>query len=186
MNMWKMKLTMGLMCAILFGASMAFAQEESAAPAAPRTMLEAGGEIGYIIILLSIVGLALTIELAVTLRRDKLCPRKSSATGDAVAGRGIRRGSPRVRSRPKSSHQRDHSRSAQAASLRSHERYRQEAMDEEALKLFRKSATFRWWPRWPRCWAAGHRDRHDRGLRGHRGGGQSQSRSWPSVFPRRW
>jgi len=65
--------------AVLFGASLAFAQEEAAA--APKggegsifDVFRNAGTIGMLIVVLSIVALAVIIENFVSLKRDKLAP----------------------------------------------------------------------------------------------------------------
>jgi biopolymer transport protein ExbB len=59
---------------LLMSAGTAFAQAKDEAPTSLGDVIVGGGVIGYVIILLSVVSLALAIEHFVTVRRDKIVP----------------------------------------------------------------------------------------------------------------
>jgi biopolymer transport protein ExbB len=59
---------------VAVGASVAFAAPAHAAKSLMQAFLEDGGTIGWVIIILSVVTVAMIIEFSVSIRRDKLCP----------------------------------------------------------------------------------------------------------------
>lgn len=75
MNKLKLIVMAMVVLGIVMSAGLAFAQEDGGAPTPPsRNIIQQGGMFGYIIILLSIVGVALVIEHFVALRREKIAP----------------------------------------------------------------------------------------------------------------
>jgi biopolymer transport protein ExbB len=81
--------------ATVLAAGAAFAQDAAAADGLARPegrpfieLILAGGYIGFVIILCSIAGMAIAIENAVTLKREKLCPPRLVSELEALLDAG--------------------------------------------------------------------------------------------------
>lgn len=59
---------------LMMSAGTAFAQAKDSSPTSVGDIIVGGGLVGYVIILLSVISLALAIEHFVTVRRDKIVP----------------------------------------------------------------------------------------------------------------
>jgi len=84
----------GLIALVLFAtvvlATPAFAEEESGGLF--TDIISKGGAIGIVIIILSVATLALIIEFAVNVRRDKICPPELVDEIEAVGRRSFEKG----------------------------------------------------------------------------------------------